>query len=182
MSNLISNLAKKNIHITLVGGSDLDVTATDETWDNGLEDYLKSHKQELINELIQDRKLPTGQEEVRNTEHGSLATTATAATNRTGSADPLATNWLQVATPHPVGDTDNTANKRSSLPWWIERVKQAQSQQEIFDILTRFRPLDWSDEQRAQMSHAYHKWLAALEALPEVAQLMSRHLKPRNEV
>ncbi len=59
---------------------------------------------------------------------------------------------------------------------WIERVKQAQSQQEIFDILTRFRPLDWSDEQRAKMSRAYIHRLEVLEALPEVAQLMSRHL------
>jgi hypothetical protein len=176
MSDLISNLDKKNIRITLVDGSDLDVTAPDEIWDNGLEDYLKSHKQELINELIQDRELPTGQEEVRNTEHGNLATTATIATNRTDSAIPLATLGLQVATRHPMGDTDNTANKCSSLQSWIERVEQAQSQIEIFDILTSFRPLDWSDEQRAKMSRAYIHRLEALEALPEVARLMSRHL------
>ncbi len=38
---------------------------------------------------------------------------------------------------------------------WVARVRKATSQTEIFQILDDFRPLDWSDQQRAQMSKAY---------------------------
>lgn len=43
----------------------------------------------------------------------------------------------------------------TNLSDWLERVLQAASRKEIFAILDQFRILDWTDEERAQMSKLY---------------------------
>jgi hypothetical protein len=155
MSDLISNLTKQNIYITLVNGADLEVIAPDERWDSGLEGYLKSYKQELINELVKDNNLPARQEDFKNIEHNTPATTATTATNGTNSAIPFATSLLQTATKHSMGDTGNIVNSYRSFGCWLDQLKQCATNEQVFSLLDEFRPLSWSDDERAKMSHAY---------------------------
>ena len=52
----------------------------------------------------------------------------------------------------------------SDLASWIACVRQATEQEEVFAVLDRFRPLPWTDEQRAAMSHAYMAQLHRLQA------------------
>lgn len=44
----------------------------------------------------------------------------------------------------------------SELKPWLDRVINAQSQTEIFAILSEFRPLTWSDEERANIARTYN--------------------------
>jgi hypothetical protein len=44
---------------------------------------------------------------------------------------------------------------KADLSFWLSCVSRATSKQEIFDILDAFRPLPWTDEERAQMSRTY---------------------------
>ncbi len=46
----------------------------------------------------------------------------------------------------------------TDLDYWLTRVKQAESQHEVFTTLDAFRPLPWSDE---QMSQVYIRKLGA---------------------
>ncbi len=42
-----------------------------------------------------------------------------------------------------------------NLDDWLKRVLNARSQKDVFEILNQFRVIDWTDEQRALMSHTY---------------------------
>lgn len=54
-----------------------------------------------------------------------------------------------------------------SLEHWIGRVRKAESKAEVFAILADFKPLDWADDQRAQMSQTYIWRLDRLEQAAE---------------
>jgi hypothetical protein len=43
----------------------------------------------------------------------------------------------------------------NNLEDWLKRVQNAHSRDDVLAILKEFRALDWTDEQRAAMSHAY---------------------------
>jgi len=47
----------------------------------------------------------------------------------------------------------------NNLEDWLKRVQNARSREDIFAILNEFKALDWTDEQRASMSHAYMRVL-----------------------
>lgn len=44
----------------------------------------------------------------------------------------------------------------SELKPWVERILAAQSSEEIFATLDEFRPLLWSDDERASMAKTYN--------------------------
>lgn len=44
---------------------------------------------------------------------------------------------------------------RCDLNFWLKRIRQARTKDEIFTILDKYRPLNWTDQQRAQMSQTY---------------------------
>lgn len=50
-----------------------------------------------------------------------------------------------------------------SLDYWKSLVRHAKTSAEVLAVVDRFRPLAWTDEQRAQMSHAYQRRLACVE-------------------
>ncbi len=41
------------------------------------------------------------------------------------------------------------------ISWWIEQVRQCNTQQEVFSILDEFHRLEWNDNERALMSRIY---------------------------
>jgi hypothetical protein len=41
------------------------------------------------------------------------------------------------------------------LDKWLDRLQKCKSRPELFQLLDEFRPLEWSDEQRAVMAKAY---------------------------
>lgn len=43
----------------------------------------------------------------------------------------------------------------NDLSWWLSKVRQATTPQAVLRIVEDFRPLDWTDEHRAEMSKAY---------------------------
>ena len=45
------------------------------------------------------------------------------------------------------------------LDQWLARVQQCQSRAQVFQLLDEFRPLDWTDEQRAMMGKTYIRLL-----------------------
>lgn len=61
----------------------------------------------------------------------------------------------------------------SELQPWLDRILSAQSIEEIFAILDDFRPLVWTDEDRASMAKIYNAKLNQLnigsEKVPEKA-------------
>lgn len=54
----------------------------------------------------------------------------------------------------------------SELQTWLERIHAAQNTEEVFSILDEFRPLLWSDEERATMAKTYNTKLHVLNAPP----------------
>jgi hypothetical protein len=48
------------------------------------------------------------------------------------------------------------------LDSWIERVRGAGSADNLWVILDEFRTVEWTDEERAKMSHAYMQRLASI--------------------
>ncbi len=48
------------------------------------------------------------------------------------------------------------------LESWLTGVRQANSRSEIFALLDQFRPLAWTDEQRAAMARTYVRALTKL--------------------
>lgn len=50
----------------------------------------------------------------------------------------------------------------SNLDSWLEKIHAAKSRADVFRTLEEFRPLEWTDEQRAAMARAY---MRALEVL-----------------
>lgn len=50
----------------------------------------------------------------------------------------------------------------SDLQSWLMRVHEAKTRAEVFRLLDEFRPLNWTDDQRALMSRTY---IRALEHL-----------------
>jgi hypothetical protein len=52
----------------------------------------------------------------------------------------------------------------SELKPWLERVLTAQTEEEIFAILDEFRPLLWSDDERASMAKTYNAKLYQINA------------------
>lgn len=52
----------------------------------------------------------------------------------------------------------------SGLADWIARVRHASNKERVFAVLDQFRPLPWTDEQRALMSRAYIAQLQRLQA------------------
>ncbi len=50
----------------------------------------------------------------------------------------------------------------SPLESWLKKVHVAQTRTEVLRLLEEFRPMDWTDEQRAAMSKVY---IRALEQL-----------------
>ncbi len=55
-----------------------------------------------------------------------------------------------------------TGQSYTCLAEWIEKTRQARSTTAIFELLDRFRRLDWTDREAAAMSHAYMSRLARL--------------------
>lgn len=49
-----------------------------------------------------------------------------------------------------------------SVDSWIDRVRAAGSADNLWVILDEFRLVDWTDEERAKMSHAYMQRLASI--------------------
>ncbi len=45
--------------------------------------------------------------------------------------------------------------KSEGLDAWIERIKQCQSIENVFVLMDQFRPLPWTDQQRAQVCKVY---------------------------
>lgn len=50
----------------------------------------------------------------------------------------------------------------TGLQDWFNAVQCCKSATEVFALLDKFRPLEWTDEQRAQMSRAYITRLSQL--------------------
>jgi len=50
----------------------------------------------------------------------------------------------------------------SNLESWLEKINAAKSRVDIFRILEDFRPLEWTDEQRAAMAKTYMRVLDGL--------------------
>jgi hypothetical protein len=50
----------------------------------------------------------------------------------------------------------------NTLDKWIDRVRAAGSADNLFGILDEFRTVDWTDEERMKMSHAYMQRLASI--------------------
>lgn len=48
------------------------------------------------------------------------------------------------------------------LDSWIERVRGAASAENLWVILDEFRIAEWTDQERAKMSHAYMQRLASI--------------------
>lgn len=51
-----------------------------------------------------------------------------------------------------------------SLKDWLALVQQVNTREEIFALLDRFRPLSWTDTERATMSVAYIRHLYAIDS------------------
>jgi hypothetical protein len=51
----------------------------------------------------------------------------------------------------------------SNINYWIEKLKQAGSPEEVFQIVDQFRPLEWTDAQRAAISKLYIKMLDMMQ-------------------
>lgn len=49
-----------------------------------------------------------------------------------------------------------------SLDSWIERVRGAANAENLWVILDEFRTVEWTDQERAKMSHAYMQRLASI--------------------
>ena len=62
-------------------------------------------------------------------------------------------------------------NKEHNLDYWLNFIQRATTRNEIFHILDQFRPLPWTDRERAQISQAYIKRLETLAS--SVRQLQS---------
>lgn len=45
---------------------------------------------------------------------------------------------------------------------WTQRIRKAQNAKEVFAILDEFRPLNWTDQERAEMSKYYVRKLEHL--------------------
>jgi len=54
--------------------------------------------------------------------------------------------------------TESTTDIRQ----WHERVKGVKNKAELFQVLDEFRPLDWTDEQRAGMAKLYMRVIDTL--------------------
>lgn len=50
----------------------------------------------------------------------------------------------------------------SSLDSWIDRIRSAGSADNLWTILDEFRTVEWTDEERSKMSHAYMQRLASI--------------------
>ena len=55
----------------------------------------------------------------------------------------------------------------NNLDDWLRRVQNARSRDEVFEILRTFKDLDWTDEQRAVMAHAYMRILENMKDTPQ---------------
>lgn len=44
---------------------------------------------------------------------------------------------------------------KTDINYWLEQIKLSTYKEEIFSLLERLRPLQWSDEQRAEVSKTY---------------------------
>jgi hypothetical protein len=55
------------------------------------------------------------------------------------------------------------AQSTADLEIWLAKVRLAKSHPEVFHLLDEFRPIDWSDEQRALMAKTYIKVLEATQ-------------------
>jgi hypothetical protein len=55
----------------------------------------------------------------------------------------------------------------SSLQDWLKRVQAAKSRSELFAILNEFRPLEWTDDERATMAKSYIRLLDGMKEEPE---------------
>lgn len=62
-----------------------------------------------------------------------------------------------------TGSSDN-AGAALDLNSWLNRIRQAETRAQVFAILDEFRPLPWTDEERAQMAKLY---IRLLDALPQ---------------
>jgi len=49
------------------------------------------------------------------------------------------------------------------LDQWLKRVQKASSRPAVFKLLDEFRPLPWTDEQRASMGRAYIRRLESIK-------------------
>jgi hypothetical protein len=55
--------------------------------------------------------------------------------------------------------------QQANLNFWFHLIRQATTKEEVFRILDDFRPLKWSDEQRASISRWYNGRLDFLRSL-----------------
>jgi hypothetical protein len=65
----------------------------------------------------------------------------------------------------------------SDIEDWINKVKRAESAQDVLHILDQFRPLAWSNQERSAMAHAY---LRVLEKMPKANEAVAPLSKDSN--
>lgn len=58
-------------------------------------------------------------------------------------------------------DDQLTEQPNDDLRYWLALILQAVTPQTVLEILARFQRLPWTDDERAKMSHVYHKRLQA---------------------
>jgi hypothetical protein len=62
---------------------------------------------------------------------------------------------------------------------WLSKIKFARSRNEVFAILDKFRPLEWTDEDRATMSKTYIRFLSLLgDTTPDAPAQPDQAAKP----
>jgi hypothetical protein len=62
-------------------------------------------------------------------------------------------------------------NDNLDLSVWITRLNKARKRREVFNILDEFRPLPWTDEQRATISKLYIRLLDKVSDVQEESPL-----------
>jgi hypothetical protein len=62
----------------------------------------------------------------------------------------------------PTEPTLGNGHDEGNLNWWLDQLRSCQTRDEVFSLVSRFRTLSWTDEQRAVMSRAYVPFLTHL--------------------
>ncbi|HEY9871350.1 MAG TPA: hypothetical protein V6D08_19485 [Candidatus Obscuribacterales bacterium] len=73
--------------------------------------------------------------------------------------------------PPPVAEKNFSPFKDDDrLSTWLQRVRQAATVDAVLDIVNAFRPLEWTDQERARMSQAYVSRIETLHPPSVVAR------------
>jgi len=79
---------------------------------------------------------------------------------QTGLATRTANELLKPANWIPeIVESEKSQSAKFRLDYWLDRIRSGRDEREIFSILDEFRPLEWTDQERAQMSHVYFRRL-----------------------